>query len=99
MDRAPEGHRTVALGVTPVVPPRQNRRARWAYDRQLDKRRNEGERLFRRVKGFRRILTRFEQLGVLFLGFIVFALIFEALREGEQALVACNSEFASGNAT
>ena len=37
MDRAPEGHRTVALGVTPVVPPRQNRRARWAYDRQLDK--------------------------------------------------------------
>ena len=84
MDRADEGHATrhlaVALGFTPVVPPRQNRRDPWAYDRQLYKRRNEVERLFRRLKGFRRIFTRFEKLDVLFLGFIVFALIFEALR-------------------
>ena len=84
MDRAYEGqatrHLAVALGVTPVVPPRQNRRAPWAYDRQLDKRRNEVERLFRRLKGFRRLFTRFEKLAVLFLGFIVFALIVEALR-------------------
>ena len=84
MDRAYEGqdtrHLAVALGFTPVVPPRQNRRAPWAYDRQLYKRRNEVERLFRRLKGFRRIFTRFEKLDVLFLGFIVFALIVEALR-------------------
>ena len=84
MDRASEGqeprHLAVTLGVTPVVPPRQNRRAPWAYARQLSKRRNEVERLFRRVKGFRRLFTRFEQIEVLFLGFIVFALIFEALR-------------------
>ena len=84
MDRAYEGqetrHLAVALGFTPVVPPRQNRLAPWAYDRQLYKRRNEVERLFRRLKGFRRIFTRLEKLDVLFLGFIVFALIFEALR-------------------
>ena len=84
MDRAYEGqdtrHLAVALGVTPVVPPRQNRRAPWAYDRQLYKRRNEVERLFRRLKGFRRIFTRLEKFDVLFLGFIVFALIVEALR-------------------
>ena len=84
MDRAYEGqetrHLAVALGFTPVVPPRQNQLAPWAYDRQLYKRRNEVERLFRRLKGFRRIFTRFEKLDVLFLGFIVFALIFEALR-------------------
>ena len=84
MDRAYEGqetrHLAVALGFTPVVPPRQNRLAPWAYDRPRYKRRNEVERLFRRLKGFRRILTRFEKLDVLFLGFIVFALIFEALR-------------------
>ena len=84
MDRAYEGqetrHLAVALGFTPVVPPRQNRLASWAYDRHLYKRRNEVERLFRRLKGFRRIFTRFEKLDVLFLGFIVFALIFEALR-------------------
>ncbi len=84
MDRAYEGqetrHLAVALGVTPVVPPHQNRLAPWAYDRPLYKRRHEVERLFRRLKGFRRIFTRFEKLDVLFLGFIVFALIFEALR-------------------
>ena len=84
MDRAYEGqetrHLAVALGFTPVVPPRQNRLAPWAYDRLLYTRRNEVERLFRRLKGFRRLFTRFEKLDVLFLGFIVFALIFEALR-------------------
>ena len=84
MDRADEDdetrHVAGTLGFTPVVPPRQTRREPWAYDRQLYKRRNEVERLFRRLKGFRRIFTRFEKLDVLFLGFIVFALIVEALR-------------------
>ena len=84
MDRAYEDdetrHVAGALGFTTVVPPRQTRREPWAYDRQLYKRRNEVERLFRRLKGFRRIFTRFEKLDVLFLAFIVFALIVEALR-------------------
>jgi len=44
------------------------------------KRRNEIERLFRRLKGFRRIFSRFEKLDVMFIGFIYFALIVEALR-------------------
>ncbi len=44
------------------------------------KRRNEIERLFRRLKGFRRIFSRFEKLDVIFLGFILFSLIIEALR-------------------
>ena len=52
----------------------------WEYDRQIYKRRNEVERLFRRLKGYRRIFTRYEKLDALFLGFILFALIFEALR-------------------
>ena len=43
------------------------------------KRRNEIERLFRRLKGFRPTFSRFEKLDVLFLGFISFALIFDAL--------------------
>jgi transposase len=50
------------------------------YDRALYKKRNEIERLFRRLKGFRRIFSRFEKLDVLFLGFLNFALIVEALR-------------------
>jgi transposase len=62
------------------MPPKQNRLAPWDYDHALYTRRNEIERLFRRLKGFRRIFTRFEKLDVLFVAFINFALIVEALR-------------------
>jgi len=44
------------------------------------RKRNEVERLFRRLKGFRRIFSRFDKLDVMFMAFIHFALIFEALR-------------------
>jgi len=54
--------------------------ARPEYDRALYKRRNEIERLFRRLKGFRRIFSRFEKLDVMFVAFIHFALIIEGLR-------------------
>jgi len=52
----------------------------WEYDRALYKKRNEIERLFRRLKGFRRIFSRFEKLDVIFLAFLSFAFIVEALR-------------------
>ena len=83
MDRAYEGNETrqlaLDLGFEPVVPPRGNRIDPWEYDREMYKRRNEVERLFRRLKGFRRIFSRFEKLDVMFLGFILFVLIFDAL--------------------
>jgi hypothetical protein len=41
---------------------------------------DEIERLFRRLKGFRRIFSHFEKLDVVFLAFLCFALIVEALR-------------------
>jgi transposase len=68
------------LGFTPVVPPKSNRITAWEYRKEIHKRRNEIERLFRRLKGFRRIFSRFEKLDVLFMGFIHFALIVEGLR-------------------
>ena len=84
MDKAYEDNATrqlaLDLGFDPVVPPKANRIDPWEYNRELYKRRNEVERLFRRLKGFRRIFSRFEKLDVIFLGFIVFALIVEALR-------------------
>ncbi|WP_158792908.1 IS5 family transposase [Granulicella sp. L60] len=84
MDRAYEGDEAgqlvLSLGMIPVVPPKSNRIEPWEYDRALYKKRNEIERLFRRLKGFRRIFSRFEKLDVLFLGFLNFALIIEALR-------------------
>jgi transposase len=57
-----------------------NRLNPWSYNLQLYKKRNEIERLFRRLKGFRRIFSRFEKLDIVFLAFIHFALIVEALR-------------------
>ena len=83
MDRAYEGNETrqlaLTLGFTPVVPPLSTRIDPWEYDKELYKRRNEIERLFRRLKGFRRIFSRFEKLDALFLGFVLFTLIFDAL--------------------
>ena len=83
MDRAYEGDETrqlvFDLGLTPVVPPKSNRTDPWEYDRQMYKRRNEVERLFRRLKGFRRIFSRFDKLDVVFAFFIHFALIIDAL--------------------
>jgi len=83
MDRAYEGDETrqlvLRLEMTPVVPPKVTRLNPWEYDRELYKKRNEVERLFRRLKGFRRIFSRFEKLDVMFIAFIHVALIFDAL--------------------
>ena len=58
MDSAYEGDETLRLarelGYTPVVPPNPNRLAQWEYDKVIYRRRNEIERLFRRLKGYRR---------------------------------------------
>ena len=49
--------------------------------RNYTKKRNEVERLFRRIKGFRRIFTRYEKLDIMFIAFITFALIVDAIKQ------------------
>ena len=70
MGRVCEGNETLQLalvwGFMPVVPPMSARVHPWAYDREMYQRRKEIERLFRRLKGFRRIFSRFENLDVIF---------------------------------
>ena len=84
MDSAYAGNETcqlaLDLGFIPVVPPPKTRLDPWEYDREMYKRRNEVERLFRRLKGFRRIFSRFDKLDALFIGFISFSLIVDGLR-------------------
>ena len=79
MDRAYEGDETRRLvrdlGMTPVVPPKANRKAEWEYDRKTCKRRNEIERLFRRFKGYRRLFTRFDKLDATCPGFVSLAAV------------------------
>ena len=84
MDRAYQGDETrqlaLELGFTPVVPPKSTRIDPWTYSKAWYRRRNEIERLFRRLKGFRRIFSRFDKLDVMFMAFLCFVLVVEALR-------------------
>lgn len=83
MDKAYEGDETrqlvLELEIHPVVPPKSNRVNAWEYSKELYKKRNEVERLFRRLKGFRRIFSRFDKLDCVFMFFIHFALITDAI--------------------
>jgi transposase len=83
MDRAYEDDLTrytaQILNFSPIVPPKKNRKKPWEYDKTLYKRRNEIERLFRRICGFRRIFCRFEKLDIMFIGFIQLALVFVSI--------------------
>ncbi len=49
-------------GAVAVIPPRRNRKKQREYDRELYKERNLVERLFQKLKQFRRIATRYEKL-------------------------------------
>jgi transposase len=84
MGRAYEGNETrqlaLDLGFDPVVPPKSNRLESWEYNRIPYKQRNEVERLFGGLKGYRRIFTRFEKRDVMFLGFLSFVLVVDGLR-------------------
>ena len=84
MDRAYEGGETwqlaLDLGMDPEVPPKANRLVKWDYDRTTYKPRNEVERLFRRLKGYRGIFSRFEKLDVMYRAFLNFALIVDMIK-------------------
>lgn len=64
-----EGSDTRQLALDPVVPPSRKRLDPWEHDRAMYKRRNEVERLLRRLKGYRRIFSRFEKLEAMFWDF------------------------------
>jgi len=78
MDRAYEDNETrelvVKLGYIPIVPPKINRKNPWKHDNETYKKRNVVERLFRKLKEFRRIFTRYDKLDIIFMGFVYFAL-------------------------
>ena len=84
MDRAYEDDCTrltaQMLKFAPIVPPKSNRLNPWDYDKTLYKLRNEVERLFRLIQGFRRIFCRFDKLDIMYIGFIQFALIYVSIK-------------------
>lgn len=84
MDMAYEGDETrglaMLLGFKPVVPPTPHRLKPWPLDKALNRQRNHVERLFRRLKGFRRVFTRYDKLDTLFRAFVTYALIWLTLK-------------------
>jgi len=88
MDRAFEDDHTRYIAQTlnfkPVVPPKSNRKNPWDYDKELYKRHNEIERLFRLLDGFRRAFVRFEKLDIMYMVFVKLALVYVALSSGDR---------------
>ena len=69
-----------AKGITPVIPPKSNRLEIIVYDQERYKQRNKVERLFNKLKQFRRAATRYKKLNANFLAFVTVALIVIMLR-------------------
>ena len=84
MDRAYEDDVTrytaQQLYYEPIVPPKKNRKSPWDYDKKLYKLRNEIERLFRLIQGFRRVFCRFDKLDIMYRGFIMLALVYVSIK-------------------
>jgi len=84
MDRTYEGNETRALarslGFEPVVRPLSSRLDPWEYDTELYRRRNEIERIFGRIRRFRRIFTRYDKTDLMVSAFITLTLIADQLR-------------------
>lgn len=60
-------------GILPVIPPKANRKEAVACDFKAYKDRNRIERMFNRLKQFRRIATRYDKTAISFIGFLCLA--------------------------
>ena len=69
-----------ATGAEAVIPPKSNRTVQRAYDANLYADRNKVERLFGRLKHYRRVATRYEKLGRNYLAMVYVASIMTLLR-------------------
>ena len=59
-------------GMTPVIPPRTNRKEPHPYDTCLYQERHLVECFINKMKHYRRIFSRFEKLDTRYLGFLHF---------------------------
>lgn len=59
-----------AREIEAIIPPRRTRREQRAYDSALYRERNLIERLFNKLKHYRRLATRYEKTALSFLSFL-----------------------------
>ena len=85
MDRTYEGDPTHMLaesfGPGPVVPPKRNRTIPWEYDGEAYKGRNMVERVFNRMRHYRKAATRYDRLDETFLADLMLVLIAIQLKD------------------
>lgn len=62
-------------GGIPVIPPRSNRKTPRDYDKDIYKERNLVERLFQKLRQFRRVATRYERLAINYMTMLSLACI------------------------
>lgn len=62
-------------GIGCVIPKPKNQRRGGFFDRQADRERNQVERLFARLKQFRKLATRYDKRAEHFLAFLYLASI------------------------
>jgi len=60
-------------GIEAVIPSKANRRAPAAHDRNKYKQRNLIERMFNKLKNWRRVATRYDKTASSYLGFVTLA--------------------------
>ena len=66
-------HSIQQAGAIPVIPPRSHRKTPRYYDKHLYQDRNLVERLFQKLKHYRRIATRYERLAVTYMAMLSLA--------------------------
>jgi transposase len=65
--------RLLLHGALPVIPARRHRREPVGHDARFYRLRNRVERLVSRLKGFRRVATRYDQTAASYLAFVSIA--------------------------
>ena len=80
-DGDPQRHACIDRDIAAVIPNKRNRADPWPFDEVAYRDRNKVERLFAKVKQFRRVATRYDKLKQTFLGVLHLAFGFIRLRK------------------
>lgn len=64
------------VGAEAVIPPRTRRKIKREYDTDLYKERNLIERMFNKMKNFRRVATRYDKLDLAYMSFVLVSAIY-----------------------
>lgn len=68
------------MGAEAVIPPKSNRKEQRDFDKEFYKERHLAECFFNKIKQFRRVFSRFDQLARNYLAFVQFASVMIWLR-------------------